>query len=74
MDRIDRIDSVWTWVTLMVIVVVAVLALHWPLLVFAPLAAWPVWETSIKLRRERQSRRDCGRQIARIRRYLAEGW
>jgi hypothetical protein len=73
MDRIDRVDSVWTWVTLMVIIVVAVLALHWPLLVFAPLAAWPVWETSIKLRRELQSRRDCGRQIARIRRYLATG-
>jgi hypothetical protein len=73
MDRIDRVDSVWTWVTLMVIVVVAVLALHWPLLVFAPLAAWPVWETSIRLRRELQRRRDCDRQIARIRRYLAAG-
>jgi hypothetical protein len=77
MDRLDRVDSVWTWVTLIVVIVVAVLTLHWPLLVFAPLAAWPVWEMSIKLRgerqRRRQLRRNCGRQIARIQRYLAEG-
>jgi hypothetical protein len=50
MDKIDRIDSVWTWVTLVVVLVVAVLALHWPPLVFAPIAAWAVWEASIKLR------------------------
>jgi hypothetical protein len=57
MDRIDRVDSVWTWVTLSVVIVVAVLALHWPPLVFAPIAAWAVWEASIKMRRERQNRR-----------------
>jgi hypothetical protein len=53
MDRIDRVDSVWTWLTVVVVIVVAVLALHWPPLVFAPIAAWAVWEASIQLRRER---------------------
>jgi hypothetical protein len=73
MRRLDSVDSVWTWVTLIVIILVAILTLHWPLLVFAPFAAWPVWEASIKWRRERQRGRNCNRQIARIVRYIADG-